>query len=188
MLNLFLRNNGSVTEKTPLLIVRTCVIFLLLTSSKLFGQAPVADFTISDSAGCAPFVVTFKDASTGTPTFWNWDFGNGQLSRAQNPVATYTTPGTYTVQLVVRNADGTNGITKTDIITVVPSAVASFTADRRNSCLPGSIQFTDLSSNAGGTITNWEWNFGDSATSNLQNPAHIYSNVGFYGVTLEKGI
>ncbi|HSB93430.1 MAG TPA: PKD domain-containing protein, partial [Flavitalea sp.] len=167
------------------MIVRACVILLLLTSSKLFGQAPVADFIISDSAGCAPLVVSFKSTSTGNPTFWNWDFGNGQLSTLENPVTTYSAPGKYTVQLVVRNADGTNGITKTDIITVYASPLASFSADRRNSCLPGSIQFTDLSTDPGGTITNWEWNFGDTTTSTVQNPLHTYNNVGFYGVSLK---
>ena len=168
-----------------MLITRICLILLLLITANAFGQAPVADFTISDSAGCAPLTVSFTDVSTGNPTFWNWDFGNGQLSSSKNPTVTFQSPGTYSVQLVVRNADGANGITKTNIITVIPSPVASFASDRKNSCLPAAIQFSDLSTANGANIINWEWNFGDNSTSTLQNPTHAYNAVGFHGVSLK---
>lgn len=167
------------------MITRLCVLLCLFYTGAALGQTPVADFTVSDTAGCAPFTVNFKDASGGSPLYWNWDLGNGQLSSTQNPVGTYSQPGTYTVQLVVRNNDGTNGVTKTNIITVYPSPVASFTVDRKNSCLPSSVKFTDLSSNPAGAIASWEWSFGDSTTSTEQNPSHAYSNVGFYTVQLK---
>jgi gliding motility-associated-like protein len=34
------------------------------------------------------------------------------------------------------------------------------------------------------TIKSWAWNFGDEGTSTLQNPSHLYTNVGSYPVTL----
>ncbi|MBC7411006.1 MAG: gliding motility-associated C-terminal domain-containing protein, partial [Bacteroidia bacterium] len=34
------------------------------------------------------------------------------------------------------------------------------------------------------TIKSWQWSFGDEATSNLQSPSHLYTNVGTYPVTL----
>jgi gliding motility-associated-like protein len=37
---------------------------------------------------------------------WRWDFGNGTLSQASDPVVTYTTPGDYTVRLIAFNKLG----------------------------------------------------------------------------------
>ncbi len=36
----------------------------------------------------------------------------------------------------------------------------------------------------GGNITGWYWNFGDGATSTLQNPSHTYANYGIYTFNL----
>jgi hypothetical protein len=47
-----------------------------------------------------------------------------------------------------------------------------------------SCQGTSFTTSAGGP---WFWNFGDSATSNLQNPTHTYANGGGYNVKLCAG-
>ncbi len=149
------------------------------------AQVPVANFTSNVVAGCGPLQVAFSDQSTGSPKFWNWDLGNGQLSNLQNPTAVYSTPGQYTVTLVARNANGTNGITKTNYITVYASPTPNLSANNTIACLPANIQFTDASTDpGGGTITQWRWDFGDGAISNLQNPSHTYSTIGFYNVSL----
>jgi PKD repeat protein len=62
--------------------------------------------------------VSFTDTSTGQPTSWSWNFGDGGTSTAQNPSHTYTTAGTYTVSLQVTNSTGTNTVTKSSLITV----------------------------------------------------------------------
>ena len=149
------------------------------------GQAPAADFSGSVVAGCSPVVVVFKDLSTNNPKFWNWDFGNGQLSNQQNPTVTFYNPGTYTVTLVVRNNDGTNGVTKTNYITVNPSPTADFSSNLVTACLPAVLQFKDLSSPQAGTITAWEWDFGDGTKSAVQNPSKTYTAIGFYNVSLK---
>jgi len=147
----------------------------------------VADFTSNKVSGCSPLTVTFQDLSTNNPTSWVWDFGNGQLSTQQNPIVNYSSPGTYTVKLVARNSSGIDEEEKINYITVFPSPVANFTADITTACLPGTIQFTDLSTTpaGAGTITSWSWNFGDgSPGSTLQNPSHTYTLPGFYSVSL----
>jgi gliding motility-associated-like protein len=161
-------------------------LLLFLTGSVyiLQAQVPVAEFTANRTSGCAPLVVTFTDQSTGRPTSWNWGFSNGQLSNVQNPTITFSQPGTYSVSLVVQNADGTHGITKTDYITVFPSPLANFTANITTGCVPVTVQFTDATVPQAGTITSWEWDFGDGATSTQQNPSHTYNAVGFYNVSL----
>lgn len=88
--------------------------------------APVAAFTGYPTSGVAPLEVQFTDESTGTPTEWLWNFGDGNLSAVQFPMHTYTEPGTYTVQLKVTNAGGFTTKTRTDYIVVtIPPVSAS---------------------------------------------------------------
>jgi gliding motility-associated-like protein len=149
------------------------------------AQAPVAAFSSSVTEGCASLAVAFKDESTGGPKFWNWDFGNGQLSNLQNPVVVYTTPGVYTVRLVVRNSNGINSVTKTNYITVFASPTVDFFGSLRTACAPVNIDFQDISTTPNGTIVSWAWDFGDGTTSTLQNPSKVYTKTGFYTVTLK---
>ncbi len=176
------RKSGNNLSKLVILIP------FLLWGVFMQAQAPVANFaTVSNStSGCAPLYVAFVDQSTGSPTSWSWDFGNGQLSTVQNPTASYSQPGTYTVRLIVKNADGIDDEIKTNYITIFPSPKASFTANLTTSCAPGTIQFSDQSTTPpGSSITAWSWDFGDGTTSAQQNPSHIYTNTGFYNVALQ---
>ena len=56
--------------------------------------------------------------STNGPTSWLWDFGDGNNSTLQHPSHTYTTSGTYTVQLTATNSVGNHVETKTNYINV----------------------------------------------------------------------
>ena len=81
------------------------------------------NFTADARCGRVPFTVRFTDTSTGDPTSWSWDFGDGVTSTEQNPVHTYTTPGTYTATLTVTNAVGSDSARQT--ITVTTTQVGS---------------------------------------------------------------
>ena len=59
--------------------------------------------------------------------------------------------------------------------------VADFTATPTSGEEPLSIDFTDQST---GTITSWDWAFGDGATSTEQNPSHTYQDSGTFTVSL----
>jgi hypothetical protein len=48
--------------------------------------------------------VQFTDASSGSPTSWLWDFGDGETSAAQNPSHSYLTAGLYTVTLTINDS------------------------------------------------------------------------------------
>jgi len=135
-------------------ISRSALLILIALScfQSLKAQVPTPEFTGTPVTGCAPLVVNFRDQSTGNPVFWNWEFGNGSFSNVQHPTAVYIIPGRYTVTLVVRNANGTNAITKTDYIVVNPSPLPDFSANILTGCAPVNVQFTDASLDNGGTI------------------------------------
>ncbi|MCH6470352.1 PKD domain-containing protein [Sinomonas terrae] len=85
--------------------------------------APVASFTASPTSGTAPLSVAFHDTSTGSPTSWSWDFGDGSApSTAQNPAHTYSAAGTYTVTLTASNAGGSAKSTATVTVTAATLA------------------------------------------------------------------
>jgi PKD repeat protein len=78
-----------------------------------------AAFNGSPTTGTAPLTVTFTESSTGSPTSWYWDFGDGSQSKLEDPPEhKYPVPGTYTVSLTVTGAGGSNTRTLTDYITV----------------------------------------------------------------------
>jgi PGF-pre-PGF domain-containing protein len=86
---------------------------------KAYTQAiAVPDFMANVTGGPAPLTVRFTDCSAGSPTAWNWTFGDGATSTNRNPTHTYPLPGTYTVNLTVSNARGSDDTVKTSNISV----------------------------------------------------------------------
>jgi PKD repeat protein len=87
---------------------------------------PVGSFTASTVSGTSPLTVSFADTSSGVPTTWAWDLGNGTTSAAKNASVTYAAAGTYAVTLIASNSAGSSvPVTKTITVTdstPVPSA------------------------------------------------------------------
>lgn len=83
------------------------------------GTPPTSDFSADVTSGVNPLTVHFSDDSTGSPTSWVWNFGDGTTSTAQNPTKTFTTIGSFNVSLTATNAAGAGTtMTKTGFITV----------------------------------------------------------------------
>jgi PKD repeat protein len=84
--------------------------------------APIADFTASNrSCTCPSLTVNFTDISTGSPSAWQWNFGDGGSSTDQNPTHDFG-PGTWTVSLTVINITDSSTKTKTNYVTVTVAA------------------------------------------------------------------
>ncbi|PWR75680.1 PKD domain-containing protein [Methanospirillum stamsii] len=148
------------------------------------GSGPTAAFTVDKRSGPKPLTVQFTDQSTGSPTMWAWDFGDGTTDLVANPSHTYQEAGVYTVSLTASNTAGSNTKTETDYISVtgdIPPPVAMFEATPLSGQAPLSVSFTDLSI---GPPTSYLWNFGDGTTSTESDPTHVYSAGGSYTVTL----
>ena len=168
---------------TRLLALYLCIVAGARSAS---AQLPVANFTASPLGGCSPLIVLFEDQSTGNPTQWHWDFGNGNTSSLQNPTASYFTTGNYTVSLTVISANGSNTLTRNQYITVYEPPVADFSASPTSGCFPLRVNFTDLSTaGAGNTNVSWLWDFGNGTTSTSQNPQTTYLSAGLYTITLK---
>ena len=153
-------------------------------------QAPVADFSANITSGGAPMEVKFTDKSTGSPTEWKWNFGDGSqiidgtTSTYQNPTHTYLKAGTYTVKETAINAVSRTTTEKSNYITVKSSLkapVAAISATPTSGRAPLKVQFTDKSTNS---PASWNWSFGDGTYSTQKNPSHTYSKVGKYIVSL----
>ncbi len=146
--------------------------------STLYNAIPKADFTTESDKLESRFVDLSSD-SDGTVVAWEWDFGDSSTSTEQNPTHAYGAFGVYDVTLTVTDDRGVRGsVTKTAVANIAP--VADF--DHEDNGL--AVIFEDKSSDENGSITNWEWDFGDGNTSNEQNPNHGYLAEGKYTVTL----
>ena len=162
------------------------------------GCAPTVEFSADPTGGTQPVKVTFKDKSASldvlrinynglAPIYgWQWDFGDGTGSTAQNPVHDYTIAGEYTVSLTASNTFGTTTKTVPGLIKVTtpasgPTGKFSFTVDATD---PLKLNFKDESITGSRPITTWLWDFGDNKTSTEQNPSHTYAAAGIYKVAL----
>ncbi|MBR9831152.1 PKD domain-containing protein [bacterium] len=162
------------------------IILLFLAPFAGFAQLS-ANFTASKTQGCDVLGnVVFTDLSTGNPTSWKWDFGNGNFSFLQNPTVNFSSVGNYNITLTVSNSNGNNSTTKLAYIKVFKSPESKLTASPLAGCGPLTVNFQDNSINGSGTINQWLWDFNDgSPAGNNQNPSHTYQTVGSYNVSLK---
>jgi PKD repeat protein len=127
---------------------------------------PTASFSATPTSGAAPLTVQFSDTSTGGPTAWAWDFGDGGSSTSQSPSHVYAAAGTYTVQLTVSNSGGSDTATRTGLISVSSS---------------GNLGYRDGSTSGAGTAATGEkpesklwWNDGSWWASMLHSASQTY--------------
>jgi PKD repeat protein len=137
---------------------------------------------------CYPDATHFLDISVpqGTVpiTNWLWDFGDGSTSTLKNPVHQYAAAGSYTVVLIVKNADSCQDDYSYQF-NYYPGPTAAFSHDPVLKCRKAVVTFNDLSVATFGNVSSWNWDFGDGSTHSLiANPTHVYQTAGPFTVTL----
>ncbi|MDI6794685.1 MAG: PKD domain-containing protein, partial [bacterium] len=144
----------------------------------------MADFAAAPTTGCAPLIVDFNDLSTGGDvTSWSWDLdGDGVPdTTAQNPTCIYTEAGDYLVTLTVNGAccdpDSTTRTIHVDPLRVT----AAIKADFKNSGLPVTVCFTDVST---GAITSRTWILKGGLPGSDLFLCQTYTEPGIYKVKL----
>ena len=120
----------------------------------------------------------FLDVSTGNPTSWEWDFGDGGTSTVQNPAHSYECSGDYWVSLYVTNAAGCESSYFLNIQTNgIYTLEARFTLG-----VDGSIvQFNDSTI---GNATSYEWDLDNGNYAYSSDTVFDYNCSGFYFVGL----
>jgi len=89
--------------------------------------------------------------------------------------------GTESLFIIVSDTICNSVLSDTAEILIVDPPEADFSFS--SACVGVPVQFTDLSTFPPGSITAWDWDFGDGNSSILQNPQHAYAS-GTYTVTL----
>ena len=156
---------------------------------------PIADFSASIVPGDFLTLETQnlsfepRKSTLDDITAWEWDFGNGKdTSAVENPTYFYeTSTEPYELTLNAIGPGGENSASTT--VSFAPEA--NFSANVTSATIPQTgvvrVQFTD---NSTGTVSGWEWNFGDCARdpagceSSQSSPSHDYKKDGLYAVTL----
>lgn len=146
--------------------------------------APNAIYALNSNSGIYPFNVTINTTNTGGPIEkWLWNFGDGTTYEGVNPSHSYIKAGVYNITCSVIGMNGvTYSLPSQQVTVTFPASVLDFTASKTTGGAPLSVNF--YSSNGGGSVTSWLWNFGDGTTSTLQNPVHKYMKKGTYTVSL----
>jgi PKD repeat protein len=170
--------------------------------------APTAKFTFSPTNPQTGQPVTFDTAGTTTAqgqsvAQFDWNFGDGTAivtchvpaqggdagactGGANRTIAhTYTTQGTYTVNLTVIDTAGRKGSANATLSVGNPNPIASFTSTVFNAATH-TMTFNGSGSTAfgGATIVTYSWAFGDGSAGSGQIVQHPYAAAGNYTVTL----
>ncbi len=127
--------------------------------------------------------IQFADSSSiasGTIKSWQWIVDNTVASSEQNPALPISS-GNHTVQLIVTNETGCADNTAAVVIFVDPKPAIKLLVS--GTCKDSVVTFSpvDLS---GGSVQSWQWNFGDSSITKVNDTQYIYSNAGRYHIQL----
>ncbi|MDR7666599.1 PGF-pre-PGF domain-containing protein [Methanosarcina sp. Z-7115] len=187
--------------------------YITITAGSPTGK-PVADFyspevekVLNGTADHGIYeneVVSFFDSSTGSPTSWEWDFGDGNTSTQKNPTHVYGKMsvygmGGYTVNLTVTNSAGGDTISKYGYVLIggdEKTIPAHFSSNVTSGISPLTVLFHDTTySEATGDFAYFRiWDFGDGTKVEAFSDedkndiylyvTHTYKKPGKYTVTL----
>lgn len=155
-----------------------------------------AIFTATPERGPAPLTVEFDASDSMAPggniVSYEWDFNNDNVFTDAEGVQvseTFEQIGTYTVQLRVTDNTGQFKIESQQIEVSgenQPVAVIDIPTETGQYFVGQQYSFrAENSSSPTGSITGYEWDFGDgSSNANTRTATHVYSTAGSYEVVL----
>ncbi|HET6443307.1 MAG TPA: putative Ig domain-containing protein [candidate division Zixibacteria bacterium] len=117
-------------------------VAFLVFEDPVVNQPPTADFTYVATDLSVAFTENSTDGD-GTVDQWSWDFGDSSNSTQQNPNHTYTTAGTYSVELTVTDDDGaTDSTTQSMTVAVTPNEDVIYVSSSTGGSV-GGVNFAD---------------------------------------------
>jgi gliding motility-associated-like protein len=135
---------------------------------------------------CFGSIIEFQDQSEAASmqlTEWNWNFGDGTTSTAQNPNHTYDAINTYDVQLQVTDINECSDTISKELPYFPIPPLLEVEASEFMLCVPQVVQFTNLSEPLDERY-DIEWSFGDGSTSSELQPTYFYETAGRFDVSL----
>ena len=176
---------GSYNVSLQIIDENGCFDTLTVSNFVNASTPPAPSFTVAPPVGCVPpLLVNFTNTTTGgaAPLTYEWDFGDGSaVSTATDPTHSYTTSGSFDVQLIATDVFGCpDSVTIPGSISI-GTVVADFTPSATSVCEGSSITFTNTTT--GGADT-YNWDFGDGGSSTATNPTYTYTTAGTYTLTL----
>lgn len=128
--------------------------------------------------------VLFTDASSGGPTGWAWDFGDGSSGTAPVVGHVFRNADDYSVKLTVTNATGSQSVTRTiRVDQAVTPPVAKIVEPANGVSVEVGKPLRFVSSNTGSpTSVVWEW--GDGTRSEGATATHTFATTGPFTVKL----
>lgn len=144
---------------------------------------PVAAHSVSTSGTCQPVVAKFKTL-LNKGTLAEWDFGQGNTSKALNPVFQYQTPGTYIPKIFLTDSNGCKAIiVTTDTVHVRTKPKAIFVSNEH--CFKSPVHFTNrsVSNLINNTNLNSFWRVEDKTYTD-KDASHAYAYPGNSNVRL----
>ena len=144
-----------------------------------------ADFKVDVASGCSPLTVNIDNISVGDTARYVWRLNGTQIKTTGKDTTLILTNLTdtyidYVIQLQVYNQGNRCNQVVNRTVRVYPQLQAGFLVPQPAYCNLSSIGFTNTTSpastNPGGIVNVYSWDFGDGANSALVNPTHIYDN------------
>lgn len=135
---------------------------------------------VSDPVACLRYPIKFTAPYAARGVIYSWDFGDSGTAKVQVPSHAYTKEGSYTVRLRIEQNGCYAEKEIVNAVTIKETQARFVMSDSFKTCPPLMINFTDSSINA----SSWHWDFGDSSSSDLRNPSHLYTYPGKYTATL----
>lgn len=112
---------------------------------------------------------------------YEWIFGDGSSSEMQRPTHIYTSMGQKEVKFRVEDGNGEKSDWVTisiNILAEIPVAYITTPDDEFTIFINTAVSFSGYGQINSGTITAYEWKFGDGQSSIVQNPKHTYESAG----------
>ena len=162
-----------------------------LTLSAANGSAPNPSFVYSPLNPAVNETIHFNASgstdSDGYIASFEWDFGDGSKSSGQTVNHSYNKSGSFVVLLKVTDDDDNSASTSQTItIGQNEAPVASFSYSPTSPGINEDIYFSAASSyDPDGTITSYNWNFGDGTTASGQEVTHRFTISGTFTVFLQ---
>jgi gliding motility-associated-like protein len=146
--------------------------------------SPVASISNVPANGCIPFTIspTYTISSLDGIASYFWDFGDGFTTTASQPTHTYTSVGSYSINLAYTTTGGcTDTLRLPNSVNVGDATPVDFTVDTSKLCSTHLVYFSPIVNDS---VSAFVWNFGDNTFSTLRNPSHRYTDTGYYPVVL----